>query len=174
MHRQPSWKRWCESWGGGGIVNCSGGAAHWVSCRRVPPPPTIVRAHIDARVARSVASSIDQSIDFRVEPNHSYTCPNYPKSKPPAAASSRTLSGAASRRLPVHDRRLRWPVDMDMVPAVAGSAIRRAGRRAKYLLLETDAGTLILHLGMSGSLRVMPAARRASRTIMSISSSIRD
>lgn len=43
-----------------------------------------------------------------------------------------------------------------MVAAVAGSAIRRAGRRAKYLLLETDAGTLILHLGMSGSLRVLP------------------
>ena len=41
---------------------------------------------------------------------------------------------------------------------MAGSAIRRAGRRAKYLLLETDAGTLILHLGMSGSLRVLPAA----------------
>ena len=45
-----------------------------------------------------------------------------------------------------------------MVAAVAGTAIRRAGRRAKYLLLETDAGTLILHLGMSGSLRVLPAA----------------
>ena len=45
-----------------------------------------------------------------------------------------------------------------MIAAVAGTAIRRAGRRAKYLLLETDAGTLILHLGMSGSLRVMPAA----------------
>src|SRR6478609_5387997 len=45
-----------------------------------------------------------------------------------------------------------------MVAAVAGSAIRRAGRRAKYLLLETDSGTLILHLGMSGSLRVLPVA----------------
>src|SRR5690348_5614799 len=45
-----------------------------------------------------------------------------------------------------------------MVAAVKGQAIRRAGRRAKYLLLETDAGTLILHLGMSGSLRVLPAA----------------
>src|SRR5215204_6554911 len=60
--------------------------------------------------------------------------------------------------LRVHDRRLRWPVDLTMIAAVAGTAIRRAGRRAKYLLLETDAGTLILHLGMSGSLRVMPAA----------------
>jgi formamidopyrimidine-DNA glycosylase len=59
--------------------------------------------------------------------------------------------------LRVHDHRLRWPVDLRMVAAVAGTVIRRAGRRAKYLLIETEAGTLILHLGMSGSLRVMPA-----------------
>jgi len=61
-------------------------------------------------------------------------------------------------RLLVHDRRLRWPVDLQIGAAVAGQAIRRAGRRAKYLLLQTDAGTLILHLGMSGSLRVLPAS----------------
>jgi formamidopyrimidine-DNA glycosylase len=67
------------------------------------------------------------------------------------------VTGRRIDRLLVHDRRLRWPVDLDMVAAVAGTAIRRAGRRAKYLLLETDAGTLILHLGMSGSLRVLPA-----------------
>lgn len=65
--------------------------------------------------------------------------------------------GRRISRLLVHDFRLRWPVDPQMVAAVAGTAIRRAGRRAKYLLLETDAGTLILHLGMSGSLRVLPA-----------------
>src|SRR4029079_17943425 len=53
---------------------------------------------------------------------------------------------------------LRWPGSASLSAAVAGSAIRRAGRRAKYLLLETDAGTLILHLGMSGSLRVLPAS----------------
>lgn len=68
------------------------------------------------------------------------------------------VAGRRIERLAVHDRRLRWPVDLAMIAAVAGTAIRRAGRRAKYLLLETDAGTLILHLGMSGSLRVMPAA----------------
>ncbi len=59
-------------------------------------------------------------------------------------------------RLLVHDRRLRWPVDVARLEGLAGSSILRAGRRAKYLLLETDAGTLILHLGMSGSLRVLP------------------
>jgi formamidopyrimidine-DNA glycosylase len=65
--------------------------------------------------------------------------------------------GRRISRLLVHDRRLRWPVDLSLVAAVAGRAIRRAGRRAKYLLIETESGTLILHLGMSGSLRVLPA-----------------
>jgi len=66
--------------------------------------------------------------------------------------------GRTITSLRIHDRRLRWPVDARISAAVAGQPIRRAGRRAKYLLLETDAGTLILHLGMSGSLRVLPAS----------------
>jgi len=66
--------------------------------------------------------------------------------------------GRRIHRLQVHESRLRWPVDLKGVALVNGSAIRRAGRRAKYLLLETEAGTLILHLGMSGSLRVLPAS----------------
>jgi formamidopyrimidine-DNA glycosylase len=66
--------------------------------------------------------------------------------------------GKRIARLLVHDRRLRWPVDAQISSVVAGRSIRSAGRRAKYLLLETDAGTLILHLGMSGSLRVLPAS----------------
>jgi formamidopyrimidine-DNA glycosylase len=66
--------------------------------------------------------------------------------------------GRRIARLLVHDHRLRWPVDPELDAMLAGSAIRRAGRRAKYLLIETDAGTLILHLGMSGSLRVLPAS----------------
>lgn len=66
--------------------------------------------------------------------------------------------GRRIQRVLVHERRLRWPVDLALVDAVAGAKIRRAGRRAKYLLIETEAGTLILHLGMSGSLRVLPAS----------------
>jgi formamidopyrimidine-DNA glycosylase len=66
--------------------------------------------------------------------------------------------GRRIKRLVVHDHRLRWPVDVEASARFVGCTIRRAGRRAKYLLLETDAGTLILHLGMSGSLRVLPAA----------------
>ena len=60
-------------------------------------------------------------------------------------------------RLAVHEPRLRWPVARELSRRVAGQKIRAAGRRAKYLLLELDTGTLLLHLGMSGSLRVLPA-----------------
>jgi formamidopyrimidine-DNA glycosylase len=67
---------------------------------------------------------------------------------------------AAGRRiaaLKVHESRLRWPVPEDLPALVAGQKILRVGRRAKYLLLEIESGTLLLHLGMSGSLRVLPA-----------------
>lgn len=57
--------------------------------------------------------------------------------------------------LVVRNPSLRWPV-----PAIAkqiiGQVIRQVRRRAKYLLIDTDAGTSIVHLGMSGSLRILP------------------
>jgi formamidopyrimidine-DNA glycosylase len=61
-------------------------------------------------------------------------------------------------RLAVHEPRLRWPVAKGMRRQVAGQRILATSRRAKYLLFELDAGTLLLHLGMSGSLRVLPSS----------------
>jgi len=58
----------------------------------------------------------------------------------------------------VYEPRLRYPLPRDLPRKVAGQRIVRVGRRAKYLLLELDSGTLLLHLGMSGNLRVVPAA----------------
>ena len=55
----------------------------------------------------------------------------------------------------MRDRRLRWPVAAALESAVRGRTIRGIDRRAKYLLIRFDAGTLILHLGMSGSLRLL-------------------
>jgi formamidopyrimidine-DNA glycosylase len=60
--------------------------------------------------------------------------------------------------LEVHEPRLRWPVPRDLAAQAAGQKILRVGRRAKYLLLELESGTLVLHLGMSGSLRVLPSS----------------
>ena len=49
---------------------------------------------------------------------------------------------------------LRWPVARSLPGRLAGEQIKQVTRRAKYLLFETTHGTLILHLGMSGSLRI--------------------
>ena len=59
--------------------------------------------------------------------------------------------------LTVHEPRLRWRVQSDLPDLVAGQRVLHAKRRAKYLLLELTHGTLLWHLGMSGSLRVLPA-----------------
>ncbi len=55
----------------------------------------------------------------------------------------------------VRDRRLRWPIAANFEAAVRGQTVRSVERRAKYILIGFDAGTLILHLGMSGSLRLV-------------------
>jgi formamidopyrimidine-DNA glycosylase len=60
-------------------------------------------------------------------------------------------------RLAVYEPRLRWPVARDLPRKVAGQRIVRVGRRAKYLLLRLESGTLLLHLGMSGNLRAVPS-----------------
>ncbi len=68
------------------------------------------------------------------------------------------LTGQCIDRLVARERRLRWPVTEAVDAAVAGQPIQAVTRRAKYLLLHLPRGALILHLGMSGSLRVVPAS----------------
>jgi formamidopyrimidine-DNA glycosylase len=68
------------------------------------------------------------------------------------------LVGHSVRELIVRERRLRWPVPRTLPKALAGRAIEAVRRRAKYLLLDTEAGSAIVHLGMSGSLRVLDPA----------------
>lgn len=77
------------------------------------------------------------------------------------------LSGARIEALVVRDSRLRWPVPAGLPAQVEGGLIRSVARRGKYLLLETayesgpnsgTAGYMLLHLGMSGSLRVVPVS----------------
>jgi formamidopyrimidine-DNA glycosylase len=62
----------------------------------------------------------------------------------------RTVTGVIVRH-----HGLRWPVPTQIGRLVTGTSIRSVGRRAKYLLLDCGTGTLIIHLGMSGSLRVV-------------------
>ncbi len=52
---------------------------------------------------------------------------------------------------------LRWPIPREIETLLPALTIRAVRRRAKYLLMDTDAGAALWHLGMSGSLRVLPA-----------------
>jgi len=66
--------------------------------------------------------------------------------------------------LHVRDPRLRWPVAPDLAARLRGQRIKAVQRRGKYLLMPTTAGTLILHLGMSGSLRMVTGSETPTRS----------
>jgi len=66
------------------------------------------------------------------------------------------LLGQTIRGAVVRQPRLRWPVP-DLAGLLTGASVEAVERRGKYLLLRFAHGTLIIHLGMSGSLRVLPA-----------------
>ncbi len=68
------------------------------------------------------------------------------------------ILGETITRLVVRDARLRWPVARNLGRILRGQQIRRLARRGKYLLAFMQDGCLILHLGMSGSLRVLQQA----------------
>jgi formamidopyrimidine-DNA glycosylase len=55
----------------------------------------------------------------------------------------------------VRNRSLRWPIPDGLEEKLAGQTVKTLERRGKYLLIGTPAGTAMLHLGMSGSLRIM-------------------
>lgn len=67
------------------------------------------------------------------------------------------LAGRRIARCHVRDARLRWPIDPGLHDQLVGRQITTLKRRGKYLLIELDAGCLLVHLGMSGSLRFLEA-----------------
>jgi formamidopyrimidine-DNA glycosylase len=68
------------------------------------------------------------------------------------------LVGRKVVALDIRQPRLRWPIPRALRDKLPGQCIDSIERRAKYILVHTKAGTAILHLGMSGSLRVLPAS----------------
>jgi len=71
--------------------------------------------------------------------------------------AGRVISGVA-----VREPRLRWPVSR-AVTKLAGRTVKAVRRRGKYLLVDCGDGHLIVHLGMSGSLRVVPPGTPAQK-----------
>ncbi|NRF26818.1 bifunctional DNA-formamidopyrimidine glycosylase/DNA-(apurinic or apyrimidinic site) lyase [Vibrio coralliilyticus] len=66
------------------------------------------------------------------------------------------LAGQTVAKLTFRTPKLRWDIPHEL-KKMEGQVIRSISRRAKYLLIETDVGSAIVHLGMSGSLRVLDA-----------------
>jgi formamidopyrimidine-DNA glycosylase len=67
------------------------------------------------------------------------------------------LTGLTIADAVIRNGSLRWPIPKNLPALLRGQKIRSLKRRAKYLLMDCGSGTLILHLGMSGSLRILPA-----------------
>lgn len=73
------------------------------------------------------------------------------------------IEGKTVRHVIIRQPRLRWLVPENLAQTLTGLRIQAVSRRAKYLLLATDAGTLLLHLGMSGSLRIISNGQAAGK-----------
>ncbi|MGE5649576.1 MAG: bifunctional DNA-formamidopyrimidine glycosylase/DNA-(apurinic or apyrimidinic site) lyase [Bacillota bacterium] len=67
------------------------------------------------------------------------------------------LEGRVVTAVNVRHSGLRWPFPPDLNKHLCGRRIRSTGRRGKYLLIGFEHGTLIVHLGMSGHLRILPS-----------------
>ena len=81
--------------------------------------------------------------------------PELPEVEVTRRGVAQRIAGRRISAVAVREPRLRWRVPEE-VRSLAGRTVRAVARRAKYLLLDCGDGTLILHLGMSGSLRVLP------------------
>ncbi len=65
------------------------------------------------------------------------------------------VEGRLIRSVVIRERRLRWPVIPELEDILVGQRIHTLRRRAKYLIFECNRGSLLLHLGMSGSLHLL-------------------
>src|SRR6202020_993971 len=83
------------------------------------------------------------------------TMPELPEVETTRRGIAPYLEGRRVLDVVIRQRSLRWPIPVVVRKKLPGQVIERVDRRAKYLLAHTQAGTAVMHLGMSGSLRVL-------------------
>lgn len=73
------------------------------------------------------------------------------------------INGRSISRILVRQPQLRWPVSPQITSLMPGQTVVATHRRGKYILIETSAGHIIIHLGMSGSVRILDAGVPAAK-----------
>lgn len=73
------------------------------------------------------------------------------------------IKGAIIQNVVVRHHQLRWPIPSTLQQDLKQQCVKRLSRRGKYLLMQVDTGTLIMHLGMSGSLRIVTSMTPVNR-----------
>ena len=73
------------------------------------------------------------------------------------------VRGKTVEAVALRERRLRWPIDPALPALITGRPLQDIERRAKYLLFRFANGTLLVHLGMSGSLRLVTGGAPSPR-----------
>jgi formamidopyrimidine-DNA glycosylase len=81
--------------------------------------------------------------------------PELPEVETTRRGISPHVEGKVITNITVRNPKLRWPVPDDIKNQIVSEQIKSVQRRAKYLLLEIASGHLMIHLGMSGSLRIV-------------------
>lgn len=81
--------------------------------------------------------------------------PELPEVETTCRGITPSIQAQTIKQIIVRESRLRWPVPDILIDKLAGERINAISRRGKYLLFQTQVGTMILHLGMSGSLRIL-------------------
>ncbi|MEO6029102.1 MAG: bifunctional DNA-formamidopyrimidine glycosylase/DNA-(apurinic or apyrimidinic site) lyase [Candidatus Binatia bacterium] len=85
--------------------------------------------------------------------------PELPEVETVRRGLAESVTGRRITAVAVHERRLRKPLAADFVLRLSGRRIERVRRRAKYLLLDLDDGAVwLVHLGMTGTMVVLPGA----------------
>ena len=80
--------------------------------------------------------------------------PELPEVETSRRGISPHIVGKTLQALIVRQAKLRWPVPENLNQLISGKSLKTISRRGKYLLLDFGNGFLIIHLGMSGSLRI--------------------
>jgi formamidopyrimidine-DNA glycosylase len=73
------------------------------------------------------------------------------------------IKGQVIKQVIVRQPQLRWRVPEDLNPILTSLSIKSVSRRAKYLIFTTSAGAMLVHLGMSGSLRIITTKQEAGK-----------